>query len=234
VTAAVYQPKARAAEPSPQARRTRAERTEATIKANAQVVFQGYRAWRFCHRKSDNHPFFMIDGSPVRQPDGTERRPTYYVDLHSCDCPSHRDGRVACKHMRAVRLWFEAVKQGEIVVPRRMTRADTALLTAAAAVAGELDIAESADALLDAYQAQQRQQRSDRWAGPEQAWWQRDDGGIVWLQEGDRVYPDTAPEVPPSVTEPADPALRCRALHCADDDVDVDGFCPRHALVDAF
>lgn len=225
--AGVYPRTAPRPEPTPEARRLRAEKTAATIAANAAVVFRGYRTWRYCHRKADGHPFFMLEGSPVRQPDGSEKVPTYSVDLHDCECPSHRDGKVACKHMQAVRLWFEAVKRGEIVVPKRMTPADAAVLEADAAVAVELDVAEAADAMLDAYHEDLRRREAARFREPEQAWWERPDGGIVWLMPGDRIGPDTAPPVEVG----AEP---CRARGCEILDVDPDGYCARHALVDAF
>jgi hypothetical protein len=201
---------------------SKAAKTEATIAKNATIVFAGYRTWRFAHRKSDNHPFFMMEGSPIRHKDGTEEIPTYYVDLHDCTCPSHRDGRVACKHMRAVRLWFEAVKRGELSVPRRMTAGDRRVLEADHAQNASIDVAEAADALLDAYHAQQATQRASRWAEPEQAWWET---GIVWLKDGDRVAPDTVPtSVPPT----------CRQPGCDEPCVLQEPYCGRHVLVDAF
>jgi hypothetical protein len=198
---------------------TRAAKTQATIEANARGVFAAYRSWRFAHRKSDNHPFFMVDGSPVRVPSGDLVTPTYYVDLHDCTCDSHRKGRVACKHMRAVRLWFEAVKRGEIVVYRRMTAGDRAALEADSLLVEELDVAEAADSLLDTYHEQQARRRASRLAEPEQDWWLTgDNGGIVWLQEGDRIGPDTAmerPVVPAPVRQPA--PVRTTALRSYED-----------------
>lgn len=160
----------------------RIRKTEATIAARAEEVFLQHRRWRFAHRKADGHPFFMMDGSPVARADGTVEAPVYYVDLHDCTCPSHREGHLACKHMRAARLWYAAVKRGEIAVPRRMTAGDAAVLETAAEEAAGLDAAATADALLDAYDAQRERER---------AWWLRGNGGVVWLETGDRIGPDT-------------------------------------------
>lgn len=209
----------------------RAAKVEATVARNAVAVFAGHRAWRYAHRKADNHPFFMMEGSATRA-DGALVVPTYYVDLHDCTCPSHRDGRVACKHMRAVRLWFEAVKRGEIAIPRRMTAGDRRVLEADHAEHVAMDVAESADALLDAYHARQAATRAARWAEPEQAWWAIPNGGIVWLQEGDRVAPDTeTAEVPGDV--PAS-VPTCRQVGCDESCVPREPWCGRHVLVDAF
>lgn len=232
------------------------EKTEATIAARSVAVFEQHRSWRFAHRKADHHPFFMIDGSPVRGADGLESVPTYYVDLHECTCPSHRDGRMACKHMRAVRLWFNAVKRGEIVIPRRMTPGDQVVLEADAAVADELDVATSADALLDAYQAQQVQQREVRQREPEQDWWKTGDGGIVWLQDGDQIGPDdgelrtiggTSAHAWASGTGVGTSSAvatrkagldalwpSCAAAGCSDEPEPRERYCHRHVLVDAF
>lgn len=202
---------------------SRAAKTEATIRARSLEVFAGYKAWRFAHRKSDNHPFFMIDGSPTKQPDGTVVIPTYYTDLHRCTCPSHTDGRVACKHMRAVRLWFEAVKRGEIVVPRRMTAGDRSILEAEHAENEAMDVAEAADSLLDTYHAQLAKERAARFAESDTDWL---DTGIVWLREGDRVHPDTL-EVPASVPT-------CRQPGCDEPALKHEEWCGKHVLVDAF
>ena len=61
MTTAVYQPRADAGRRAKQA---------ATIQARATEVLRSHPSWRFCHRKADGHPFFMLEGSPVRQPDG--------------------------------------------------------------------------------------------------------------------------------------------------------------------
>lgn len=206
-------------------------RTQATIEARAVEVFEQHRSWRFCHRKSDWHPFFMMEGSPLRRPDGTDETPTYGVDLHDCTCPSHRQGRQACKHMKAVRLWFEAVRRGEIVVPRRMTARDHATLEADSALSDQLDTAEAADGLLDAYHQQQAKRRADAYADPATDWWLTETGGLVWLQAGDKIGPDTGQlreiGVPSSV-----PA--CQQADCEDPCVEGERWCERHVLVDAF
>lgn len=231
-------------------------KTEATIAARSVEVFEQHRSWRFCHRKSDWHPFFMMDGSPVRQPDGTMAVPTYCVDLHDCTCPSHSSGRVACKHMRAVRLWFNAVKRGELQIPRRMTAGDRAILEAENVENEAMDTAESADALLDAYHQQQAQHRAQRYAEPEEAWWRTERGGIVWLQDGDRIGPDDGElpfqggnvvsvaddvevgVVPTPVPEPvADLSAiwpSCAVDGCTDDREPHEIYCRRHVIVDAF
>jgi hypothetical protein len=214
---------------SAQVYQDRYAKTEATIAARSREVFAGYRTWRFAHRKRDNHPFFMIDGSPVRGADGVEVVPTYYADLHDCTCPSHQDGHLACKHMRAVRLWFEAVKRGEIAIPRRLTAGDRRVLERDADEVEALDVAHAADALLDAYHAQQARRRRDRYREPERPWWTTPNGGIVWLQEGDRIGPDTEVDVPTSV-----PVLGCSQPGCEDPRAPHEEWCPRHALVDAF
>lgn len=233
---------------APAVYQTKLAKTEATIAARAVEVFAQYRSWRFAHRKADGHPFFIMDGSPVKQSDGTMDQPVYYVDLHDCTCPSHRDGHMACKHMRAVRLWFNAVKAGEITIPRRMTARDRDVMEAAHAENEAMDVAESADALLDAYHREQARRRAAAYAEPEQDWWQTADGGIVWLQPGDSYGPDTeglsevgqpapaAPTVPTSVRMAGLSEVwpACQAAGCTDDTEPHERFCRRHVLVDAF
>lgn len=209
----------------------RIAKTQATIEARAVEVFEQHRTWRFCHRKADWHPFFMLEGSPVRRPDGSVEIPTYGVDLHDCTCDSHRKGRLACKHMKAVRLWFEAVQRGEIVVPRRMTAQDHATLEADSVVADELDVAEAADAMLDAYHDQQAKQRAARYAEPALDWWLTDTGGLVWLQAGDKIGPDT--EALHEVGGP-DVGTICQQADCDEPAASGERWCERHLLVDAF
>lgn len=202
----------------------RATKTRATIAANAAVVFAGHRSWRFAHRKRDNHPFFMLEGSPVRQPDGSTAVPTYYVDLHECTCDSHTRGHVACKHMLAVRLWFAAVKRGEIRIPRRMTAGDRVVLEREHAENEAMDVADAADCLLDGYHAEQAKRRAARYDEPDQPWWLTRDGGIVWLQEGDEVRMDTDRTV----------GGTCEQAGCGDAHLVGERYCQEHLLVDAF
>jgi len=52
--------------------------------------------WIKGHRKGDGRPFFAIPGSAGA---------IYYTDTRDCTCPDHRERRLACKHVLAVRLW---------------------------------------------------------------------------------------------------------------------------------
>lgn len=90
---------------------------EAKRQASAVQVFQNSGRWHYAHRRKDGHPYFLIPGTPIRHRDGQVSTPAYYVDLHSCTCGSHMRGRVACKHILAVRLWHAAWKRGEVTAP---------------------------------------------------------------------------------------------------------------------
>lgn len=154
----------------------------------------GIRRWLFAHRRADNHPFFMMQGSPVRSEDGGLSTPTYYVDLHDCTCDSHRRGFVACKHMLAARLWMDAYRRGEVTLPRSITQADTDLLEAASLIAEDLDVANAADCLLDQYDAIQAKAKAA--VKPAHDWWLTDSGAPVWLASGDTYAPDTTVPAP--------------------------------------
>lgn len=182
--ARVYQPDrhARAAEKRAEAARELLE-----------YHLSGIRPWLYAHRKQDGHPFFVIQGTVVHHRDGGVSTPVHWTDLHDCTCDSHRKGLVACKHMLAVRLWHEAVKRGEVALPRNATRRDADLLEQASRIAEDLDIAEAADALLDRYEAEQRAA-----VRPAREWWLTDAGAPVWLAPEDGYAPDTdAPQLAP-------------------------------------
>lgn len=185
-----------------QERYEKAERKrQEAAKGLLEYHLSGIRRWRFAHRKSDNHPFFIIDGTEtIDRKTGARHTPVYYTDLHECTCDSHTKGRVACKHILAVRLWFDGYKRGDIQAPRCASKADNDILEAASAIAESLDVANAADALLEKYEADQAKRRAA--ARPAVDWWETDTGGIVWLQEGDTITPDTVPtSVPPAVLE---------------------------------
>lgn len=149
----------------------------------------GINRWLFAHRRSDSHPFFMIYGSSP-QP--------YYTDLHDCTCDSHQKGRVACKHMLAVRMWFEAYKLGEISLPTTATRSDMSLIAEASAIAEAVDVAMAADCLLDQYDAAHPDQAHSKPVPSAEAvdWWMTDEGAPVWLRAGDTYAPDTLVPAP--------------------------------------
>jgi hypothetical protein len=167
--------------------------------AAAAEIFAGHRTWSYGRRRADGHPFFVVPGSPVRerQPDGSmlERPVAWYADQNGCNCDARKwASGEPCKHMLAVRLWFEAWKRGEIVIPARATSRDRAVLEAEHAAIEDRDAAAATSARIEKelfYRAKEAATQREDVAKLE--WWQHDDGRPVWLQPEDRYEPDHVP-----------------------------------------
>jgi hypothetical protein len=91
-------------------------RTDVTIEVSttdkrdgkALALFARHGEWQQGHTK-DGRPFFAVPGS--------EPGLFHLADQTDCSCPDRRERGVACKHMRAVRLWMAAYQTGA-VAPR--------------------------------------------------------------------------------------------------------------------
>jgi hypothetical protein len=186
-----------------------------TVKGRA--VFDAWHAWRYGLDRRSGRPFFLIDGS--------EPGDVWYADPNDCTCPDRRYRRGVCKHMVAVRLWCAALLDGQID-SQVVTVSDRRQLFAGLAMTYDLDTAERADSLLEAYERQQAEREearvADAWPDPEpEVDWPEaaDDGRPVWLEPGDRWEPDAtipsrrhrAPE-PEVVVDPRDAARHARQL----------------------
>lgn len=173
--------------------------------SDAEALFASWRAagkqWLFAHRRGDGRPCFIIPGTPARPRKGSAETPArvaWYTDLHGCNCPPRRQWKTGepCKHMLAVRLWFDAYQRGEIALPPRATSADAAALVADAAAIPEMDAAAAADAVSDLYDYEQAKAAEAALPPVALDWWQADDGRPVWLTSEDRYEPDTVRPTP--------------------------------------
>jgi hypothetical protein len=124
-----------------------------------------------------------------------ERPVAWYADQNGCNCDARKwASGEPCKHMLAVRLWFEAWKRGEIVIPARATSRDRAVLEAEHAAIEDRDAAAATSARIEKelfYRAKEAATQREDVAKLE--WWQHDDGRPVWLQPEDRYEPDHVP-----------------------------------------
>lgn len=176
-------------------------------------VFNGWHGWRYGVDLRTSQPFFIIDGS--------EPGDSWYAAANDCTCPDRRYRRHVCKHMAAVRLWCGALLDGR-VDSRVISLGERRALFAQMAQRFDLDTAERADSLLEAYEQQQAARAEalvdddvavegldgvdwvDQW--PDQP---ADDGRPVWLEAGDSWGPDTAaPAEPPGLVAPPPPPRR--------------------------
>jgi hypothetical protein len=163
----------------PEALQRATEKRQEAARELLEYHLSGIRRWLYAHRKDDGHPFFVIQGSVVRHRDGGVSAPVYWTDLHDCTCDSHRKGFVACKHMLAVRLWFDLYKRGAIPLPRSAVAGDADVLEQASRIAEDLDVAGAADSLLDQYDARLAAERAS--VRPARDWWLADDGSSIFL-----------------------------------------------------
>jgi hypothetical protein len=184
-----------------QPRRKRASGRHVDRRQQAIGLFErhasGADRWQFGHRKRDGKAFFGVPSSEPPKPG--QARLYHLADQNDCSCDDRRrkielDREHACKHMLAVRLWFEAFKRGEVGVPGQ----------------GTLTSRDRAELHADAEQVAQAGQSGDVADWPE---WDREllaetggssarsranDGRPVWLRPGDRwgdeVIPGDVPE----------------------------------------
>jgi hypothetical protein len=175
------------------------------------LAFDGWHSWRYGQDRKTGQPFFIIDGS--------EPGTTWYAAPNDCTCPDRTYRRRVCKHMVAVRLWCGALLDGRIDT-KIVTATERRALFAEMAMAYDLDTAEQADSLLEAYERTQAQADEalveEDWgaydrevAAPEPervdnvstdepdplAGWPEPteyDGRPVWLSAGDTWAPDTS------------------------------------------
>jgi hypothetical protein len=187
-------------------RRKHGEQRHVDRRGEARKLFErhtsGADRWQFGHRKRDGKAFFGVPSSRPGRPG--EPRLYHLADQNDCSCDDRRrkselDREHACKHMLAVRLWYQAFKRGEVGVPGQ----------------GVLSSRDRAELLADAEQVARVAREGDVDDWPE---WDRDlaretgrspvshrtsrDGRPVWLQPGDRWGDEIIPDEPTS-TVPA-------------------------------
>jgi hypothetical protein len=180
-----------------QTRRKRSGPGHVDRREAARALFElhvsGRDRWQLGHRKRDGKAFFWVPSSRPTRPG--EPKLYHGTDQNDCSCDDRQrradsDREHACKHMLAVRLWYQAFKRGEIGVPGQgqLSQDDRRDLAEGARRVDE----QATQADVDDWREWDRDLAREAGRAPGYARTAQD-GRPVWLQPGDRWGDDIIP-----------------------------------------